>query len=144
MKKLISLILCLLLVAVPGVSSAELDLSSMSLQELIDLRQQITMAMWKTEEWQEVTVPAGIYKIGEDIPAGRWTISSDEFAYITLGSKLDVYGTSIEYSDNIVDGYLDGDGESVTWNFTEGTYLWIECASVVFTPYAGANLGFKF
>lgn len=145
MKKLLSLVLCLLLALAPGASLAEFDLSGMSLADLLKLQQQVTLAMWESSEWQEVEVPAGIYMVGRDIPAGHWTISGSDFAYVTWGSKLDQYGATIDYDDTISDAYLEsGDIESVSWNLTDGTYLMIEYCSVVFTPYSGANLGFKF
>lgn len=68
---------CLFLVLVfcPLVSLADLpDLSSLSFVDLVLLREQINLAIWNSPEWQEVTVPPGVYEIGKDIPAGRWSI----------------------------------------------------------------------
>ena len=63
MKKLaLTLALLLTLTLVPA--HAEIDLSGMTLAELMELSQQVTMAMWETEEWEEVEVPIGVYEIG--------------------------------------------------------------------------------
>lgn len=45
--------------------------TGMSLSELQAEITEILQAMWKTDEWQEVEVPAGVYKVGEEIPAGE-------------------------------------------------------------------------
>ena len=55
MKKLIALILAVMLLCSTA-CAAEIDLSGMSLAELLELQQRVTMAMWETEEWQEVEV----------------------------------------------------------------------------------------
>ena len=70
---------CLLFVLVflPLVSLADLpDLSGLSFDELVLLRDQLNLAIWNSKEWQEVKVPIGVWKIGDDIPVGKWTISA--------------------------------------------------------------------
>ena len=75
MKKLITVILLLALV-LPVVSLADLpDISNLTYDELVQLKDQINLAMWNCEEWQEVTVPAGVWVVGEDIPVAHWSIS---------------------------------------------------------------------
>ncbi len=54
------------------------DLQGLSFNELLALREQINLAIWNSNEWQCVEVPAGNYTIGIDIPAGYWTISPIE------------------------------------------------------------------
>lgn len=146
MRRFACMLVCLALLAM-GCANADtnLDLAGLGLSELIALQQEIQAAMWASDEWQEVEVPVGIYEIGVDIPEGHWTISGNDFAYVTWGQNCDPYGATIEYSDKIADEYLErGDIESISWNLTAGTYLCVECSSVVFTPYAGTSLGFKF
>ena len=97
MKKLaLTLALLLTLTLVPA--RAEIDLSGMTLAELMELSQQVTMAMWETEEWEEVEVPIGVYEIGVDIPAKHWNIAAADgyFPEITYASKLDASGRSAE------------------------------------------------
>lgn len=107
MKKLaFALALLLTLALVPA--RAEVDLSGMSLTELIELSQQVTMAMWETEEWEEVEVPIGVYEIGVDIPAKHWNIAAGEghFPTITYATKLDASGRSAEWEDIIHEEWL--------------------------------------
>lgn len=153
MKKLLSLlVLVALFLSVPA--SADVDLSGMSFDELIALREQVNLALWATEEWQEVTVPAGAYEIGKDIPAGYWTITPipGEMASISWGPKLEEGGTRVDYMTSYGDAVLAAKGSaysdyndvsSVSWNLTDGSYLVIDMASVIFTPYTGVSLGFK-
>lgn len=63
------------LVLLPVFSFADLpDLSGLSYAELVQLRGQINLAIWNSEEWQSVEVPSGVYIIGVDIPSGHWTL----------------------------------------------------------------------
>ena len=152
MKKLVSLLILCALLTAPAL--AEIDLSGMTFEELVDLRAQVDLAIFASDGWQEVTVPAGAYVIGRDIPAGYWTIApvSGAWADVTWGSRFDASGTDIDwdnkYASEIILSstasiYRTGDIESVSWELKEGTVLLIEHASVVFTPFAGHNLGFK-
>lgn len=111
MKKLLSfsLIVALLL---PAASFADLpDLSGLSFDELAQLIRATKWALWSCPEWKEVEVPAGVYKIGEDIPAGRWSIqvSSGDYSYYAYGSKTDRTGTKIDDDYCEVFGSISGD-----------------------------------
>lgn len=75
MKKLLALLCVLILV--PCMALAEIDLSALSIDELIALKTQITSELLKREEIKEAKVPAGEYIVGEDIPAGKYTITTD-------------------------------------------------------------------
>lgn len=124
--------------------SASADFAGMSLDELIDLRDQIQRAMWETDEWQSVQVPEGVYEIGVDIPVGHWNIAVAGSTCVKWGAELDEYGVDIVYRSEIdcVDKWEDP--KSVNWNLAEGTYLYISGKPVVFTPYAGkTDLGFR-
>lgn len=72
MKRIVALLLVLVLF-VP-VAFSEISLDGLSFSELVALKERIELAIWKSEEWQEVTVPAGVWKVAEDIPAGQWTV----------------------------------------------------------------------
>ena len=74
MKKLITVILLLALL-LPAAALAELpDISGLSYDELVQLKDQINLAIWNSQEWQEVTVPQGEWIVGEDIPVGQWIV----------------------------------------------------------------------
>ena len=72
MKKLICMLLVMCLLPVVGL--CDVDLSSMSYDELVTLSQQITVEIMSRPEWKEVSVPTGTWEIGTDIPAGMYSI----------------------------------------------------------------------
>ncbi len=120
--------------------STSTDLSALTFDELLALRKEITSLLWASDEWQEVTVPAGVYEIGIDIPAGQWTITAADHGYWLNCKELDEYGDG---KKDIHSSSSMKPGECVNWNLIDGTYLEINGCSVVFTPYIGADLGFK-
>lgn len=86
MKKLISvfLLLCLLI----GCAAADsIDLSSMTFDQLVDLQKSISAEIVKRPEWKEVSVPAGNYIIGEDIPAGTYSIEGADALAVIESTK---------------------------------------------------------
>ena len=137
---------------------AEVDLSSMSYDELVELKDKINLAIWESAEWQEVTVPQGIWIVGEDIPAGTWTLkcAGDVVrSEITWGDVLSEDGTSVKAKereglfvyvynpDNML--YVDGKPTEHTVTLQEGDYVEISYVEgpMIFTPYAGKpSLGF--
>lgn len=95
MKKLIILIVLCLLVSS---ASAELDLSGYSYDQLLDLQKSVTAEIISRPEWKEVTVPAGTWIIGEDIPAGEYCIKNTADSLNIISSTnpsgdFDVYKT---------------------------------------------------
>ena len=158
MKRLIVILLaCMMLVG--SAYASDIDLSGMTFEELVELREQINLAMWNSQEWQEVTVPAGIWEIGVDIPAGYWTVTPDDtITSFWYGDKLNDAKTDVGYGWDYNTGIaitLNGrkakDGSwkypneqhQVSIDMKEGMY--IKCNySVIFTPYTGKpDLGFK-
>ena len=158
MKKLLVVFAAMLVMCTNGFAES-IDLSGLSLTELIDLRTQVQLAMWETEDWQEVEVPQGLYQIGVDIPAKHWNIKAADGLdpAISYGDTLSPSGMDIEYSRGIwYMEILSGQGgwressfpnqypNSVNIQLQEGTYFLVENGSVIFTPYSGAHdLGFK-
>lgn len=155
MKKLIAIltIFVLLVSSALAVSEADktIDLDLMTFTELVALRNKINMAIWNSQEWEEVTVPEGIWEIGADIPAGKWTIEAHPKGQLTLtygkelkegGNKIDYFGTSgglweIIYGEDHI-FHSEGESTSITLNLDNGWYLEIDGCSATFTPYAGA------
>lgn len=130
MKKLIALILVALSL-IPMVAFADVDLSGISFDELVSLNGKILKEIVSRPEFKEVTVPTGSYKVGEDIPAGTYSLG---LANGTFGSMIQVNGFQDTYSftstDQTVGKMILKDGDSVD----------ISIGSVVFKPYVG--LGF--
>ena len=157
MKKLITIILILAL-ALPALALADLpDLSGLTYDELVQLKDQINMAMWNCQEWQEVTVPLGVWTVGEDIPVGHWSITlspevSSQWASVKYCDLLNAAGTDAGNQFNCkIYAYLDVGAptnenypQTIDLDLKPGTYIIIGHAPVVFTPYAGKpSLGFK-
>ena len=136
-----------------------IDLSSFSFNELIDLKERIDIAIWNSNEWQEVKVPQGLYCVGIDIPAGHWFIEAlpDKYAEVKIGTELTPSNhvkVSILSSDRFIWENIKGekyynfipdeDISSFDVELIEGDYVEINSSSVVFKPYTGkTGLGFK-
>lgn len=146
----IAVVLCLLCCDSVATAVTDFDLSELSYEELVILRDQINLAMWKCEDWQEVTVPNGVWQVGTDIPEGHWTISVEpnHSAVIDYGDRIDETGTQLSYDAKIyISNYLSNfeDSSDVTQfdiQAKAGCYFVIS-NGVVFSPYAGKqSLGF--
>ena len=151
MKRVFVLVLALLVVG--ALASAEVDLSGMTFDELVALKEQINLAIWNCQEWQEVTIPIGVWKVGEDIPAGHWAICASEdsrWSAFQVGTALDPTGKDIDimntkywYSDSFEAGETNKPQE-IDYDFKDGDYLIVEYGPVVFKPFNGKqSLGFK-
>lgn len=126
------------------------NLLSMNYGQLVELKNKINLAMWQSQEWQEVTVPQGTWKVGEDIPAGHWTVkcaSGGSWAEIEWGEKLQANGEDISYYGRYSlynkvynpSRYTNKNEYAYEYSFTveDGDYIKINYGSVVFMPYAG-------
>lgn len=155
MKKVITILITFALLAALAVPAcADFDLSGLSYAELVALKDQINLAIWSSEEWQEVEVPYGIWEVGADIPAGHWTITAGDgcSTFFYLGGQPNAAGTELEGWDQY--WWLKSkahrsykaasDIDSIDVKLSDGDFIRIEDGSVIFTPYAGkASLGFK-
>lgn len=155
MRKIVFFLIVML--ALPALACADVDLSGMTFDELVALKEKIDIAIWNSEEWQEVTVPQGVWIVGEDIPAGHWTIKAADKAMVMIdyGSELDDDEKSLSWSSDIYYSetlygkdhiFFDADTSMTQTdvNAKAGCYFIIKSGSVVFSPYAGKpSLGFK-
>lgn len=164
MKKILGVLLAIMLMCpVIALATADttkndaIDLSTLSYEELVALKNKVDLAIWESNDWQEVTVPYGVYVVGEDIPAGKWTIRAADgiYSYIKWGDVLDESGVDLAYSGEIYEYesvyspaykyYENGkDKTEITYQLKDGQYFIVTDGTVVFTPYAGKpSLGFK-
>lgn len=161
MKKLVVLMLVIMLAG--ATAFAEVDLSGMNYDELVTLKDQINMAIWQSQDWQEVTVPQGLWVVGEDIPAGKWTVKCADFSLddfmmdsvsIEIGDSLTEsggIGLSARYEAETIynpnaSSYDEGNITEYTFDLKDGDYVMIRTSGnqAIFTPYAGKpSLGFK-
>lgn len=86
MKKLIAIVLALIILI--SVAIADFDISALSFDELLLMSKQVTAEIISRPEWKEVTVPSGQWVVGEDIPAGFYSISpSGKGGYIRVRNE---------------------------------------------------------
>ena len=154
MKKLIAVIMAISLFFSSFALADIPDISGLSYDELVQLRDQINIAMWNSQEWQEVIVPAGTWKVGEDIPAGHWSISMSGHGCVVVWycEKIDELGKPVcfgaKYTDKQVasedfNAFGEKYSHKVDFELQEGWYLYFT-KEVIFSPYSGKpDLGFK-
>ena len=156
-KRTFSVILIAILAAMtvmPAFAAPEtVDLAAMSLKDLQALVQRVLAAMWASGDWQEVQVPAGAYKVGAEIPAGKWTIrpTKGHYAEIWVSTEINEAGTDAAGKYLAYEAICDKDSfmygsfpnESFTVDIKAGQYIIIEDAPVIFTPYSGPSFTFK-
>lgn len=109
-----------------------IDLESMTTDDLVALRDAINAELAKRNfAEKEVTVPAGTYIIGEDIPAGNYTFyCADDLVQVEITGSKGVYVGHVLMKDEVV-------GKQP---LEAGWTIKISYGSLIFTPYAG--LGF--
>lgn len=137
MKKLLSLLLILALL--PCVAFAD-ALSGKSYEQLVELNDQINLAIWEAAESRTVTVPQGAWQVGVDIPAGHWSICAPEGAEtgVTLCSALNDSRSS--YAQDALLGsarVTAGAQGAVDWVLSDGQFVLVEAGGAVFAPYLG-------
>lgn len=159
MKKVfcVALVVCCLLA---GAMADGVDLSALSFDQLVALRQDCQREMMTRDEWQEVIVPQGDYRVGVSIPAGKWVVrcaddyrSSYEasFTWITWGASKpenfyirDSKGRVEIYNPN--NQYYEGGPTEFVIEVEEGDWVSIkgDYNKAVFSTWMGEpDLGFK-
>lgn len=136
MKKVILLVMALLLVG--ALASAEVDLSGMTYEELVELRDQLDKSIWAMDEWEYVQVPGGDYDVGVDIPAGRWTLVG-----VDSYSEIKVCESRAQKDDYVAEIVYESLSHNQHYNITleDGQYIQIS-GTIAFQHYLGAGLRF--
>ena len=105
--------LCVLILCViPVVAFSDgIDLSSMSFDDLIALRYKIDSEILSRPEWKETEVPQGTWVVGEDIPAGSYSIrakATDDSVLIRIykNSNDSIGNAHYIYQDNQIIGKI--------------------------------------
>lgn len=75
MKKIFALVLALILLVPAAAVTADddLDMKKYSYSQLEVIYRMIAHEMMTRPEWKRVTIPVGIWTVGEDIPAGAYS-----------------------------------------------------------------------
>lgn len=105
----------------------------------------ILEAMWKSDEWQKVEVPAGVYQIGVEIPAGEWTLSNSRAFLVGVGSTLNDTKTRIHDNYRKAFEYIEKEDYQNGWTILLEEGDFIELSAVVYfsTPIKGQGFNFK-
>lgn len=141
---------------------AEINLSNMSVAQLIALKEQINNELMSRPQIKSVTVPQGLWVVGKDIPAGTYTLKCpdlgrDEY----LMRHCDIQWGKSTPNDGIIKSkdrlgkveifndknnyYKGGQTTEYVVTFENGTYIYIHPLNnkVIFTTYTGnPDLGF--
>ena len=130
MKKLICI---LLLVCMTTFAAAEtIDLSGLSFDELMALRDQLSAELISRPEWKEVVVPSGTWVVGKDIPVGEYSLSPGNG-----GGYIRIQRNGRSYISQGIRDESDAFGKV---ELKTGDVIEIERGSIVFAPPVG--LGF--
>ena len=134
MKKLLAMILAMALI--PAVVFAAIpDISGLTRDELIQLNHEIQTKLFSQQLVEGVRVPEGVYRIGEDIPAGTYRIE------MAKGSDYDSAGLSAvntkgEYTFISMLGFPGSTYEIGKLALNDGDTVTIS-GSLIFYAYSG-------
>lgn len=136
MKQLLSLLAALVLACMPVVSLAEFDLSDIPSDDLIALRGQILTELRFRGNLVSFDVPIGVYVVGEDFPAGDYSIKcAGDF-----GSFLTVYQSS-DLDDIVFYSAVYRDSSGIgKLTLAEGQCIEIMTEPLLFTTYTGLKI----
>ena len=121
MKKFLSFLLAVLLL-VPICACAEVDVKALSTDELIKLRASIVDELMARGEMKSANVPAGEYTVGEDIPAGSYSITTDQILVTVIINEYE--GMYVVSPDSPVGKIIlkDGDKFQISGNIVLEKY----------------------
>ena len=155
MKKVITIVMIAAVMFCAAAHAESVDLTGLSFQELAALRDRAQLEMMQRDDWQEVTVPQGVYQVGVQIPAGTWSVRSHEGrnTRVAWGEELDASGHDIGYNSFRRDmayiynpdyrSYDAGDRTEYTFTVKDGDYIVIDNGPATFTP-GGVTPSFTF
>lgn len=124
-----------MMLSVCGAFALEIDLSKYSKEELIELNALIAKEMLDRGFEKQATVPVGKYIIGQDLPAGTYTLKPAKD-----GFKIRVYSDVNHTGDYewIHSDYVSSDEYIGKIELLDGQVLEID-ANVVFILYTGID-----
>lgn len=70
-------------------SGKKIDMTALSYDELIEIQRSVTNEIISRPEWKEVEVPAGVWVIGKDIPAGFYSITPKSYVTFKYYESVD-------------------------------------------------------
>jgi len=116
-----------------------IDLEAMNYADLMELRESVDNALANFPEWNGIVVPEGVYEIGVDIPAGKYTLL---FARDSWWGVLKIYSTKEKIKQEEHEDRFDIRRDRATViEFEEGTFITTD-DPIYFKKFAG--FGFSF
>lgn len=143
MKKVTALLLAILLLTIPT-ALASGDLSSMTVEQLIQLKTQIETELISRTEGESFGVPPGKYIVGQDIPAGAYKVTVTNSSVV--GGMLVVYPDKTKMdsqgSYQVMEMLSSMTGNEVLGKveLADGNGVWVSNGMLTFEIYTG--LGF--
>lgn len=139
MKKIIvASVLAVSLCCVPAMASGDIDLTTMSLEELKELQTELTKEIINKGGYE--VFPAGAYVAGTDIEAGSYTLISDD----ELSANVRIFDSKAMYTLSASTEeakptfeMMIVDGETATANLSDGQVL-VTDDSLYITKSAGS------
>ena len=147
MKRFLCLVLVLLLL--PIVSLADVDLSPYTTEQLYALREIISYEILSRGEYKDVELPQGYYVVGQDIPEGHWSITAAPGSYCLIEYFQNADASGHRPADTFNDYFyvgLRGDGADapstventfIDLDLKYGYHFVVNYGSCVFNPFVG-------
>ena len=137
MKKLCALFLAAVmsLIIVGTAFAAEVDLSSMSMDGLVALRNDITLELESRLIFDDNRIGEGIYIVGKDIRSGYYEFTvtqmadNTSFVIIELYEDQNHYDNKEKINNDGNTGYLKSIGDMMSINLSDGMILTIRKGS---------------
>ena len=145
MKKISALVLVLFLtLSLTIVSRSESKYEGYTFEQLQTEYLAILQAMWKTDAWQQVEVPAGVYEVGVELPAGEWTLSNDRWFLVVVGTKLDATKTEVDRNNVKAHELVKIEDYKNGWTVELMPGDFVELSKAVFFSVPAKGQGFTF
>lgn len=167
MKKLFSLILILVMLcplcAVADFDFSSFDFDALTISEMVLLRARLITEIMKRDDFEEVLVPQGLYEIGVDIPAGKWTVRCadngrqdflmrETWLFWGIGKPdadffwpIDREKSDVEIYNPRNEEYVHGEVTEFTIELEDGDFLYIHPAynAAIFSTPVGPSFKFR-
>ena len=135
MKKIFSLLLVFVILSMPAALAEEIDVKKYSYKQLELIEKAIRHEMMIRPEWKRVTVPVGIWKVGDDIPAGTYSIRATPEGITSVNlwrrAKDDYSSNGLILCESVIFDETDLIGKVI---FEEGNVLEISGSPVYLCP----------
>ena len=133
MKRLFAIVVAAMMLFSIPTFAADLDLSSMSTEELVELQDKIKAELdSRGYSANDSTISEGTYRAGIDIKTGSFKVTATKvtgyFFVVTLYADQESYDNGKPINNNGNDGFLS-EGDEATFTLTDGMILVISGGS---------------